>query len=92
MIDNKIVFKKTHDDWYGNYPDGKVRIKYHGNIDYRQLSNETALYRVSVWGTDDFGMYFDTVDERETEELFMVISRKSFIDKEDLDSLGFSIF
>lgn len=92
MMEKTVVFKKTHSDWHGNYPDDKVRIKYHGNVDYRQQPNETALYRVSAWGTDDFGMYFDTISEPVAEAMFMLLLEKDFIDKKDLDLLEFHVF
>ena len=92
-MDKINVLKETHDYWYGNFGGDKVKLIYHGNIvPPIERLNEIPLYRVSVWGNDDFGMIFDTNNENEAKELYASLSKKSFIDKDYLQSLDFNIF
>ena len=92
-MNNTAIFKRTHDCWYGNYDNDEVKLIYHGDIlQHQKNSGEVPLYRVSVWGNDDFGMTFDTTDENEAKELYILLSEKPFIDKEYLQSLKFNIF
>jgi hypothetical protein len=88
MIDTKSIFKPTHDDWYGNFPNNEVNLRYHP-------ANPRApeqFCRVSVWGTDDHAMIFDTPNEGEAKKMFNDLAEAEFIDKEHLDRLGFVVF
>ncbi len=50
-MERTSIFKRTHDDWYGNYPNNTVILTYSGDINYRGIAERTGppLYRVSVW-------------------------------------------
>jgi hypothetical protein len=79
------VFKKTNDDWYGNYENNTCKLIYIG-----QLSDD--LFRVAVWGNDDFGIYKDFETEKEAIEIFEKLKETKVINHKDLYDLGFAIF
>ena len=89
------MFKKTHDNWHGNHNGDEIVLRLSDDIN-RPFRNEKPdigpLYRVAAWGNDDFGMIIDIADEQEARELFDMLSKRSYIDKEDLDELGFDTF
>ena len=79
-------FKKTQDNWCGNYYNELVKLTFHGNITpYREI----PTYRVSVRGNDDMGMEFDTNDERTAHCIFQQVIGLEYVNKTDLIKLNF---
>jgi hypothetical protein len=54
------VFKKTDDNWHGNYGNNKdeVNLIYHSIINFYETKDKW-VWRTSVWGNDDTAMYKD---------------------------------
>jgi len=50
------------------------------------------VYRVSVWGNDDFGMDRDFTTHLEAKKMFNQLDRMSYINQKDLFDLGFERF
>ena len=90
---NFSVFKRTSDNWYGNYLVTSpydielVEVSFYGNI-AAPLDIEPC-YRVGVWGNDDCGMEFDTSDEKLALSIFMEIIGWEDVKKKRLSDLGF---
>ncbi len=68
------VFKKTNDDWYGNFVldnHAKTRLV---EVSFTQTGpdpkNGNGEWRVCVWGNDDCGMERDFEDESEALNCF----------------------
>jgi len=79
-------FKKTQDNWCGNYYNELVKLTFHGNITpYREI----PTYRVSVWGNDNMGMEFDTKNERTAHFIFQQVIGLEYVNKTDLIKLNF---
>jgi hypothetical protein len=70
----KELFKNTKDDWYGNYPNNQIKLKYIGEL-------SDGKFRVACWGNDDFG--------DEAISTFEILKEYDFINHEDLKFLGF---
>jgi hypothetical protein len=96
-INYKTCFKTTNDDWYPNYPDNLVRVSL---ILRRKKSSEyklfgQTLFRVCVWGDDDFGMEKDfksgneQLDIDQAKELYQLLVNQKVINKDYLKQLGF---
>jgi hypothetical protein len=73
---------KTPDDWYPTYEEGKVKAS------FMPLSD--GLFRVSVWGADDFGIYRDFKSRMEAKMVFG--SLPDPITQKHLYALGFERF
>lgn len=84
-------FKNTKDDWYPNYPNNQVRLTYHSCINSYKPESEW-VYRVSVWGNDDFGIDRDFKDPMEAKRMFNKLDAMKFINHQDLYDLGFTRF
>ena len=87
------VFKKTDDDWHGNYGENKdeVKLTYHGLINsFEEKSNWT--WRVSVWSNDDTAMYKDFDNEKDAKILFEKLNEKNKINFSDCKNLGMNWF
>lgn len=57
------------------------------------MFTDPLLYRVAVWGNDDFGMDFDTPDRKTAYSLYLkLIHEYKYINKNDLSELGFQVF
>jgi hypothetical protein len=81
---NTEKYVTTPDDWYPCYKDQKVKVKItplHPHID------EPQLWRVWVWGADDDGMEYDTLDLNEAWDKFNKI--QNGITHRKLKSMGF---
>jgi len=93
------AFKRTHDEWYGNY---KMDVDYDSTgkqVDTKlvQVSllklnpyKETPTqWRVCVWGNDDFGMEKDHLDKAEALDMFHEVISWDFVNVGQLKSKGF---
>lgn len=80
-------FRPTLEDWYGNFKisdDARygvtkfVCVTYHGNI---SPYDQTPIYRVSVWGNDDFGFDkdFGEFEESSAFELYLDLCSIEYI-------------
>lgn len=89
-------FKKTSDDWYGNFKiadDVRHKDKKYVHVSLLSLGPD-AIYghRVCVWGNDDCGMEKDFIEEfteSQAWELYMDLCCQSVITKDYLISRGF---
>ena len=79
------VLVPTTDQWYGNWNDKFVKLIYNGKLD-------DGSFRVSCWGTDDFGIDKDFNTEREAIEIFKFLQNSGNITQQALYDLGFSNF
>lgn len=91
--DKKEVFKKTDDNWHGNYGDNhdEVKLIYHSIINYYEQESKW-VWRTSVWGTDDSAMYKDFNDEQGAIELFNTLNSMDKINYSDCENLGMEMF
>jgi hypothetical protein len=76
------VLKVTHDDWYPCIDDKYVSLKYVGLL-------TDGMYRVCVWGGDDFGLEKDYSTEEEAKEVYERLKATKVINKRDLFNIGF---
>lgn len=87
--------KYTQDEWYGNEvlrrrEDGKsTRIVTVSFFELRRTKKEPQLWRVCVWGNDDFGLEIDLEDRGQAMVLYRTILRWEFVNKQPLKDLGF---
>jgi hypothetical protein len=91
--EKKEVFKKTDDNWHGNYGDNKdeVKLMYHSIINFYDDENKWT-WRTSVWGNDDTAMYRDFNNEKEAKELFDKLYSLNKINYSDCENLGMDWF
>lgn len=87
------VVKFTDDDWYGNYS-----IMHKGvmtktvQVTYVPLAldqDAKRLFRVCVWGNDDFGLERDYEDRRAARRAFSKIVDMYRVNKNELKDMGF---
>jgi hypothetical protein len=76
----KSVYKKTDDQWYGNFNSDECRLS---------ICKAGRYYRVSVWGNDDFGIEKDFDSSFAAEMTFSDLSNAEKINHADLYDLGF---
>jgi len=91
-ITNKwiTVFKEVAEDWYGNYriaDDVRYTGKY-VSVGITKLSN--GMYRVAVWGNDDFGMEYDTKTKNRAVLIFQRCVMEDLLTKQWLLDNGFA--
>ena len=79
------IYKKTNDEWYGNYNTDEVRLIYVGRL-------SDGKFRVACWGNDDFGIDKDFVNESDAISVFELLKSRDFINHQDLYDLGFTRF
>ena len=79
------IFKKTNDDWYGNFKNNTCQLIYIGEL-------TDGVFRVAVWGDDDFGIDKDFKTEKEAIEMFDKLKKRTIINHKDLYDLGFTNF
>jgi len=82
-------FKPTNEDWYSEYrikDDQRYKGKY---VSLSLLGLSNGMYRVCVWGNDDFGMEWDTKDKQEAKKVYAKLALKETIEKRDLKNLDF---
>jgi hypothetical protein len=86
------VYKKTTDDWYGNYQikEGDALV----TVSFTQTGPNPKMYkgefRVCVWGNDDCGMERDFgADEATALNTFMQVIGLENVNKDKLKELGF---
>lgn len=75
---------KTSDNFFPNFPNNEVQVS------FNRLND--GLYRVAVWGMDDFGMDKDFVDKDNAEELFKKLSKLKNVTKQILKENGLEVF
>lgn len=96
-IKHKKCFKKTNDDWHPNFDGDLVAVSlilHRKNSREYKLYGSTCLFRVCVWGADDFGMEKDFFGEEkdcveQAKELYAILEKKDIIYIADLKKLGF---
>lgn len=85
------VYKKSSDDWYGNYYTELVLIGFTHLIAIPSC-NHTEQWRVSAWGNDDFGMIKDFDNRDEAFNCFISVINLEDVTHDSLKELGFEIF
>jgi hypothetical protein len=90
------AFVFTKEDWHGSYKlagwfRGQqnlalLHVKFHGKLN--TLNGET-IFRTAVWGSDDFGMEYDSDDEQKVFDLFVKITQMGNVTRKALEKLGF---
>jgi len=92
------VFKPTPDDWYPPY---RLQGKHKGKplqlveVSFLQLidvADAPPMWRVNVWGGDDFGMDKDHDHRDVAYELFQEVIRQPEVSQEFLREKGFTVF
>ena len=86
------VYKPTQDDWNGNFViqwQGDVKLVRVATMPLRAWKRQPPLWRVCVWGNDDFGMEVDFKTPEEAFQMFNKIIAFEFINKTELFALGF---
>lgn len=91
-IINISCFKFTDDDWYGNMKlaescdmyDYKTKLV---EVSLKSLIND--MFRVCVWGNDDFGMERDYHSLAEASDMFNKLLQMKVINQADLLNLEF---
>lgn len=79
-LDKKQKYVKTNEDWYPNFDDDTIEVTFHhSKYDYD--------YRITIWGSDDFGMEKICKNRLEALELYNKII--DYITKKELMNLGF---
>jgi len=77
--EKQTCFVPTEEDWYPT-ENGQLRVSY--------IPLTDGMFRVCVWGADDFGMEKDMKDKGEARLLYRKIIKKP-IKRKDLEKLGF---
>lgn len=85
IVERKEIFKRTNDDWYGNFNYKYCKLKYIGKL-------LDGKFRVAVWGNDDFGIDKDFDTEAEAIEMFTRLEAYPLINHQNLYDLGFTNF
>ena len=76
-------FKITQDDFHPNFEGNKVKLIYHGKL-------PTAnVYRVSLWGNDDYALYQDYIKNVRATRDFNYLKSLDVLNKADAYKLGF---
>jgi hypothetical protein len=84
------VFKRTQDDWYGNYRVvGDQRVSDLVEVSFLSLEPGQTSWRVCVWGNDDCGMELDFEKETEAWNMFLQVIGPSYVNRNSLIALGF---
>lgn len=78
-MQKQVKFIKTNEDWYPTYKNGTIRVF------CCALSN--GLFRVAVWGNDDFGLEADVKEANLAQTLYDEI--KDFTTQSELKFAGF---
>lgn len=79
------TLKKTNDDWCGNIDEHYCNLEYLGEL-------TDGLFRVAVWGNDDFGIDQDFKTEQEAINMYNNLNSYDIINHKDLYDLGFTRF
>lgn len=83
---NVRVFKKTTDEWYGNYK--VVSDPWAVNLVEVSFMDLVGGFLVCVWGNDDSGMEFISDDEVIAWNVFLQIIGKKDVLRKDMLALG----
>ena len=86
------VFKRTQDDWYGNYKiAGDQRVSDLVEVSFMNLlpDQSTTNWRVCVWGNDDFGLERDFENETVAWNIFLQVIGMKLVNQQALRDLGF---
>lgn len=82
------VFKRTQDNWYGNYEIANdARVRDLVEVSFIPLSN--GEWRCCVWGNDDLGREFDHADEATVWNVFLQVIGMEFVNLQPLKDLNF---
>ena len=88
---NKYItaYKPTNENWFPSY--GALDS---GDQSYllsvSLIALNDGLFRVCVWGADDFGMELDQVSRKKAIKLYISLMLMTTIRKSDLAEMGFS--
>ena len=80
-----VKFLKTDEDWYPTLADGTVRA-FHCELP-RLKSTAPRMWRTAVWGNDDFGLEFDSIDQALALEMYDLLC--DGVTQKELLDLGF---
>lgn len=87
------IYKPTDDDWWGNFDNNTVELSFRGNINRKHRTpNVGAIYRISVWGNDDFGMDRDFSSIKKALAFFKKVEQLPVLNQKQLLSMGFNWF
>lgn len=78
------VFKQTSDDWYPSY-----KLEDQQLVKVRLLELKNGLWRVCVWGNDDFGLERDYCQYEDAHEMFQIIIKQPQVSQKFLRVCGF---
>ncbi len=93
------VFKITDDDWCSNYKIEEYETK--KNVKLVEVSllylnppndKEPDVWRVCVWGNDDFGLELDMEDYEKARETFLIVLNMEKVNQQPLIDMGFVQF
>lgn len=90
----------TSDNWFPNYPNNQVLVSLITNPNhlikhYKKLGKNPFIYRVCVWGLDDFGMekdFYNSYDRTDALKLFNKLVESKDITKTLCKQLGLTDF
>ena len=79
LKNNGAKFMKTNDNWFSNFPGDLVAVE--------KIHLRNGMWRVCVWGDDDFGMEIDVDSSTEMYRIYDLITEPISI--YGLEQLGF---
>ena len=88
----RSFFKKTSDGWYPCYKIEKDARHSEGLVEVIFTKLIDGMYRVCIWGADDFGMERDFEVYLEAKEIFNTLANKEIITISELKKLEFNRF
>lgn len=86
------VFKRTQDDWYGNYKIAvDQRVSDLVEVTFMNLlpGPTPTGWCVCVWGNDDYGLERDFESETEAWNIFLQVIGMEFVNQQALRDMGF---
>ena len=85
----RSFFKKTSDDWYPCYKIEKDARHSEGLVEVIFTKLIDGMYRVCIWGADDFGMERDFKEEYDAWNIFLLVIKLEDVTFNKLKELGF---
>lgn len=79
-----VVYKQAVGEWHGNDRLGEVKI-----VTVRFLVDGPNIFRIAVWGNDDFGLEKEFETDDGAVECFLDIISEKYISEGYLRDLGF---
>lgn len=94
------VFKHSQDEWYPSYSlktagidleQSLVDVSYYAlNEGECDIDNEGPIYLVCAWGSDDYGLEREFINEKEAWTTFLEIIGLDYVNTQDLRDRGFT--